>query len=78
MRTTLRYLLEEGERNIGGSGWREWAGVSSLLGCTFIGHVLLDMLEYDILHLTDPVGGDVGEEGGEEVEEKSVPPPTEP
>ena len=33
--TTLRYLLEVGERKIGGSGWREWAGVSSLPGCTF-------------------------------------------
>ena len=36
-------------------------------------------LEYDIiLNLTNPVGGDVGEEGGEEVEEEGVPPPAEP
>ena len=35
------------------------------------------MLE-EVIYLTDPIGGNVGEKGWEEVEEKRVPPPTEP
>ena len=32
---TLSCLLEVGDKKMGGRGWREWAGVSSLLGNTF-------------------------------------------